>query len=86
MCILGGVWEDSVWVFLCQFSSNFLDNWSVGNSLVVRNHLALSVDGGGAVIASELAMYDRGEFVWCGRGLELDWMYLGEFSSNFRKN
>ena len=86
MCILGGVWEDSVWVFLCQFSSNFLDNWNVGNSLVVRNHLALSVDGGGAVIATELAMYDRGEFVWCGRGLELDWMYLGEFSSNFRKN
>jgi hypothetical protein len=33
---------------------------------VVRDHLALSVDGGGAVIASEPAMYDRGEFwvVW----------------------
>jgi hypothetical protein len=33
---------------------------------VVRNHLALSVDDGGAVIASEPAMYDRGEFwvVW----------------------
>jgi hypothetical protein len=26
------------------------------------------------------------KFGWCGRGLELDWMYLGEFLSNFRKN
>ena len=33
---------------------------------MVRDHSALSVDGGGAVIASETAMYDRGEFwvVW----------------------
>ena len=29
---------------------------------MVRDHLALLVDGGGAVIAFELAMYDRGEF------------------------
>jgi len=33
---------------------------------VVKDHLALLVDGGGAVNASEPAMYDRGEFwvVW----------------------
>ena len=35
---------------------------------MVGDHLALSVDGGGAVIASEPVMYDRGEFwVVCGR-------------------
>jgi hypothetical protein len=28
---------------------------------VVRIHLVFSVDGGGAAIASELVMYDRGE-------------------------
>jgi hypothetical protein len=35
---------------------------------VVRDHLALLVDGGGAVTASEPAMYGRGEFrvVWGG--------------------
>ncbi len=53
---------------------------------MVRDHLVLLVDGGGAVIAYQPTMYDRGEFGWCGGGLELDWMYLGEFSSNFRKN
>ena len=74
---MGGLELD--WVYLCQFSSNFLDNWSVGNSLVVRNHLALSVDGGGTVIASELAMYARGEFWWCGGGLALDWVNLHDF-------
>ncbi len=37
---------------------------------MMRDHLALLVDGRGAVIASEPAMYDRGEFwvVW-GRAL-----------------
>jgi len=25
-------------------------------------------------------------FGWCGGGLKLDWMYLGELSSNFCKN
>jgi hypothetical protein len=74
------------WVNLRKFSSNFLDNWSVGNSLIVKDWLVLTVDGGGAVISSEMLMYDRGEFGWCGGGLELDWMYLGEFSSNFHKN
>jgi hypothetical protein len=54
---------------------------------VVRDHFTLSVDGGGAVIASEPVVYDRGEFGWCGGGLKLDWMYLvGEFLSIFRKN
>ena len=54
------------WVYLHKFSSNFLDNWSVGNSLMVRNCLALPVDGGGAVISSEMLMFDRCVFweVW----------------------
>ena len=53
-------------MYLCKFSSNFRKNWSADNSLVVRNHLVLSVDGGGAVIVSKMAMCDRGEFwvVW----------------------
>ena len=56
------------WVYLCKFSSNFLDNWSVGNSLMVKDCLALTVDGGGAVISSEMFMFDRCVF-WevCGR-------------------
>jgi hypothetical protein len=35
---------------------------------VVRDHLVLLVDDGGAVIASKPAMYDRGKFwvVWWG--------------------
>ncbi len=37
---------------------------------MVRDHLELSMDGGGAVIASEPAMYDRGEF-WVGEGSSL---------------
>ena len=46
------------WVCLCEFSSNFHKNWSDGNGLVVRDHLVLSVDGGGAVIVSKMAMCD----------------------------
>jgi len=54
------------WVYLCKFSSDFLNNWSVGNSLMVRDHLVLSVDGGVAVISSEMLMFDRCVFweVW----------------------
>jgi hypothetical protein len=54
------------WVYLRKFSSNLLDNWSVGNSLMVRDRLALSVDGGVAVISSEMSMFDRCVFwsVW----------------------
>jgi hypothetical protein len=53
-------------MYLCKFSSNFHKNWSAGNSLVVRDHLVLSEDGGCAVIVSDMAMCDRGEFwvVW----------------------
>jgi hypothetical protein len=53
---------------LCKFSSDFHVNLNGGNSLVVRDHLALLVDDGGAVIASKLAMYDRGKLwvVWWG--------------------
>jgi hypothetical protein len=38
-------------MYLGEFSSNFRKNLSGGNSLVVRNSLVLSVDGGGAAIA-----------------------------------
>jgi hypothetical protein len=48
-------------MYLCKFSSNFRKNWSAGNSLEMKDHLVLSVDGGGAVIVSEMAMCDRGE-------------------------
>jgi hypothetical protein len=41
-----------------RFSSNCLDNWSVGNSLMVKDCLELTVDGGGAVISSEMLMFD----------------------------
>ena len=53
-------------MYLRKFPSNFRKNWSAGNSLVVSDHLVLSVDGGGAVIVSEMAMCDRGELwvVW----------------------
>jgi hypothetical protein len=46
------------WVYLCKFSSNFLDSWSVGNSLMVTDCLALMVDGDGAVVVSEMLMFD----------------------------
>jgi hypothetical protein len=45
-------------VYLCKFSSYFRKNWSAGNSLMVRDHLVLLVDGSGAVIVSEMAMCD----------------------------
>jgi hypothetical protein len=56
------------WVYLHKFSSNNLDNWSVGNSLMMKDCLALTVDGDGAVISSEMLMFDRCVF-WqvCGR-------------------
>jgi hypothetical protein len=46
------------WMYLCEFSSNFCKNWSGGNSLVVKDHLALPVDSGSAMIASKTAMFD----------------------------
>jgi hypothetical protein len=46
------------WMYLCKFSSNFCKNWSGGNSMVKKDQLALSVDGGGTVIGSKLAMFD----------------------------
>jgi len=53
-------------MYLRKFSSNFRKNWSADNSLVVRKHLVLSVEGGVAVIVSKMAMSDRGELwvVW----------------------
>ena len=56
------------WVYLRKFSSNFLDNWSVGNSLMVKDCLGLMVYGGGAVISSKMLMFDQCVF-WevCGR-------------------
>jgi len=56
------------WGYLCKFSSNFLDNWSVGNILMVKDCLVLTLDGGGAIISSEILMFDRCVF-WemCGR-------------------
>ncbi len=45
-------------MYLHKFSSNFCKNWSAGNNLVVRDHGVLLVDGGGAVIVSEMAMCD----------------------------
>jgi len=54
------------WVYLRKFSSIFLDNLSVGNSLMAKDRLALLVDGGGAVISSKMLMFDRSVFweVW----------------------
>ena len=46
------------WVYLRKFSSDCLDNWRVGNSLMMRDRLALMVDGGIAVIPSEMSMFD----------------------------
>ena len=53
-------------MYLRKFSSNFRKNWSARNSLVVMKRLVLSVDGGGAVIVSKMAMCDQGELwvVW----------------------
>jgi hypothetical protein len=45
-------------MYLCKFASNFCKNWSASNSLVVRDHLVLSVDGSSAVIVSKMAMCD----------------------------
>ena len=85
---MGGAREGSrlIGCDLCKFSSNFLDNWSDGNSLMVNDCLALTVDGGGAIISSKMLIFDRCVF-WevCGRA-RLDWMCLCEFSSNFREN
>ena len=39
-------------------SSNFCKNCSGGNSLMVRDRLAMSVDGRGTPIASKMAMFD----------------------------
>jgi hypothetical protein len=71
-----------------QVLSDFHKNWNGGNSLVVRNHLALLVDGGGAVIASEPAMYDWGELwvVW-GRArawLDVSWWVLEQFPQELK--
>ncbi len=54
------------WVYLHKFSSDCFDNWIVGNSLMVRDHLALSVDGSVAVIPSKMSMFDPCVFwgVW----------------------
>ena len=35
------------WMCLCKFSSYFRENGGGGNSLMVRNRLALLVDGSG---------------------------------------
>lgn len=35
----------------------------------------MSLDGGCAVVASKMAMFDRGNFLMCRCGLLLDWMY-----------
>ena len=64
------------WMYLHEFKINNPKNWSGGSSLVVRDHLALLVDGSGAVIASEMAVFDRDKFGRCGGRFVLDWMYL----------
>jgi hypothetical protein len=66
-------------MYLPKFSSNFRMNWSAGNSLVVRPHLVLSVDGGGAVIVSEMTCVIEVNFGWCGGGLTLEWVNLRDF-------
>jgi hypothetical protein len=67
-------------MYLCKFSSNFRKNWSAGNNLVVRDHLVLSVDGGGAVIFfSKWQCVIEVNFGWCGGGLALDWVNLRDF-------
>ena len=59
----------------CIFASSqaiFLIIGVFGNSLMVTDCLALTVDGGGAVIVSEMLMFDRCVF-WevCGRARAL---------------
>ena len=66
-------------MYLRKFSSNFRKNWSAGNGLVVRDHLVLSVDGGSAVIVSEMKCVIEGNFGWWGGGLALDWVNLSDF-------
>ena len=66
-------------MYLRKFSSNFRKNWSDGNGLVVRDHLVLSVDGGGAVIVSKMACVIEVTVGWCGGGLTLDWVNLRDF-------
>jgi hypothetical protein len=68
-------------MYLCKFSYNFRKNWSAGNSLVMRDHLVMLVDGGSTVIVSEMAMWPAIEvnFGWCGGGLVLDWANLRDF-------
>jgi len=75
-----------LWVYLHKFSSSFARIGVSGNSLMVKDHLMLSVDGSVAVIVSKIAMYDRGEFWMMWGGLLLDWVYLRDFSSNFHEN
>jgi hypothetical protein len=54
------------WLYLHKFLSNFLENWSAGNSLVLKNRLALLVYVESSAIASQRAMFNQGEFweVW----------------------
>ena len=51
------------WLHLCIFFSNYLENWSAGNSLVMKNHFVLLVDGGSAAIAARRMMFNRGTFL-----------------------
>ena len=53
------------WMYLREFLSDFHNNWSGGNSLMVRNCLALSVDGSGTAIAFEMSMFGRCVCVSC---------------------
>ena len=46
------------WMYLREFLSDFHKIRSVCNSLMVRDCLALLVDGSGAAIAFEAAMFD----------------------------
>ena len=56
---LGGARKGSHWMCLCKFSSNFRKNQGGDNSLMVRDCLALSIDGRSAAITSEMAMFDQ---------------------------
>jgi len=47
---------------LREFSSNFHKNWNAINSLVVKDRCVSLGGGCGAVIASKMAMFNRGEF------------------------
>jgi hypothetical protein len=53
--------EESSRLIGCIFASSqaiFLIIRVLGNSLMVKNCLALTVDGGGAVISSKMLMFD----------------------------